>query len=95
LLVWRTLEVSADKTKSMIMSQNQNAGQSHNINIDDGTFKRVEEFKCYGTTITNQNSIQEEIKSKLKSGNVCHFSVQKLLSFRLLSKNLKLRYTEV
>jgi hypothetical protein len=41
--------------------------------------------------LTNQNSIQEEAKSRLKSGNACYYSVQNLLSFRLLSKNLKIR----
>jgi len=44
-----------------------------------------------GTTLTNQNSIQEEIKSRLKSGNACYYSVQNLLSSRLLSKNLKIK----
>ena len=42
-----------------------------------------------GTTLTNQNSIQEEIKSRLKLGNACYYSVQNLLSSSLLSKNLK------
>jgi len=42
-----------------------------------------------GTTLTNQNSIAEEIKSRLRSGNSCYHSVQNLLSSRLLSKNLK------
>jgi hypothetical protein len=51
----------------------------------------MEEFKYLGTTLTNQNSIQEEVKSRLKSGNACYYSVQNLLSFRLLSKNLKIR----
>jgi len=51
----------------------------------------VEEFKCLGTTLTNQNSIQEEIKRRLKSGNACYHSVQKLLSSSLLSKNLKIK----
>jgi len=50
----------------------------------------VEEFKYLGTTLTNQNSIEEEIKSRLKSGNACYHSVQNLLSSRLLSKNLKI-----
>jgi len=50
----------------------------------------VEEFKYLGTTLTNQNSVQEEIKSRLKSGNACYYSVQNLLSSRLLSKNLKI-----
>jgi len=44
-----------------------------------------------GTTIRNQNSIQEEIKSRLKLGNACYYSVQNLLSSRLLSKNLKIK----
>jgi len=44
-----------------------------------------------GTTITNQNTIQEEIKIRLKSGNACYYSVQNLLSSSLLSKNLKIK----
>jgi hypothetical protein len=43
-----------------------------------------------GTTLTYQNSIQEEIKSRLKLGNACFWSVQNLLSSSLLSKNLKI-----
>ena len=52
--------------------------------------ERVEEFKYLGKTLTNQNSIAEEIKSRLRSGNACYHSVQNLLSSRLLSKNLKI-----
>ena len=51
----------------------------------------MEEFKYLGTTLTNQKSIQEEIKSRLKLGNACYYSVQNLLSYRLLSKNLKIK----
>jgi len=51
----------------------------------------VEEFKHLETTLTNQNSIQEQIKSRLKSGNVCYYSVQNILSSSLLSKNLKIK----
>ena len=51
----------------------------------------MEEFKYLGTTLTNQNSIQEEIKSRLKLGNACHYSVQNLLSSSLLSKKLKIK----
>ena len=69
------LEVNADKTKYMVMSRDQNAGGSHSMKIDNRSFERVEEFKYLGTTLTNQNSIQEEIKSKLKSGNACYLSV--------------------
>ena len=72
------LEVNADKTKYMIMSRDQNAGQSHNMKIDNRSFEMVVELKNLGTTLTNQNSIQEEIKSRLKSGNACYHSVQNL-----------------
>ena len=44
-----------------------------------------------GTTLTNKNSIQEEIKNRLKLGNVCYHSVQNLLSSSLLFKNLKIK----
>ena len=59
--------------------------------IDNSTFERVEGFKYLGTTLTNQNSIAEEIKSRLRSGNACYHSVHKRLSSRLLSKNLKIK----
>ena len=58
--------------------------------VDDSTFERVEEFKNLRTTLTNQNSIAEEIKSRLKSGNACYHSVQNLLSSRFPSKNVEL-----
>ena len=48
-----------------------------------------------GTTLTDKNSVQEEIKSRLKLGNACYHSVQNLLSSRLLSKNLKIKYIEL
>ena len=60
------------------------------MRIDNSTFDRVEDFKYLGT-LTNQNSIAEEIKSRLRSGNACYHSVQNLLSPRLLSKNLKIK----
>ena len=44
-----------------------------------------------GKTLTNKNYIQEEIKSRLKLGNACYYSVQNLLSSSLLSKTLKIK----
>jgi len=55
----------------------------------------VEEFKCLGTTLTYQNSIQEEIKCTLKSGNACYHAVQNLLSSSLLSKKRKIRINRI
>jgi len=49
------------------------------------------QFKYLGTTLTNRNSIVEEIKSRLRLGNACYHSVQNLLSSRLLYKNLKIK----
>jgi hypothetical protein len=77
------LEVNAEKTKYMVMS--------HNLKIDSKSMERVEEFKYLGTTLTNRNSIHEEIKSRLKSGNACYHSTQNRLSSRFLSKNTKIR----
>jgi len=59
------LEVNSDKTKYMVMSQDQNVGQSHSIKIDNSSFERVEEFKYLGTSLINKISIQEEIKRRL------------------------------
>jgi len=74
----------------MAMSQDQDAGWRHSTEIDNSSFERVEEFIYLGTTLTDQNSIQEEIKSRLKSGNACYHLVQDLLSSTLLPKNLKI-----
>ena len=73
------------------MSRDRNAGRGHSVKIDNTSIERVEEFKYLGTTLTDQNSIQEEIKSRLKLGNACYHSVQNLLSSRLLSKNLNIK----
>ena len=61
------------------------------LKVDNSSIERVELFKYVGTTFINQNSIQEEIKSRLEWGNDCYYSVQNLLSSRLLSKNLKIK----
>jgi len=56
------LEVSADKTKYMVMSRDQNAGRIQIVRTDNSTFERVEEFKYLGTNLTHKNSIAEEVK---------------------------------
>ena len=89
------LEANADKTKYIFMSRDQNAGWSHNIKIDNSFSEIVEKLQYLGTNLTYPNSVQEEMKSRLKSGNACCNSVQNLLSSSLLSKNLKIIFTEV
>jgi hypothetical protein len=85
------LAVIVDNTKYMVRPRDRNSGCCHNMRIDNGSFERVEEFKYLGTNLTNQNSIREEIKSRLKSGNAGRHWVQNPLSFSLLSKGIKIK----
>jgi len=78
------LEVNATKAMYLVMSRDQNARRSRSIRIDNSSSERVEDFKYLGITKTNQNSVQEEIKSRLKTENACCHSMQTLLSFSLL-----------
>jgi hypothetical protein len=75
------LEINVEKTKYMLLSRD--------INIANRSFENVSQFKYLGTTVTNRNLIQDEIKRRLNSVNACYHSVQNLLSSRLLSKKLK------
>jgi hypothetical protein len=61
------------------------------METDNSSFERVEEFKYLGTTLMNQNSIQEEIKRRLNPENACCRLMQNLLSSSLLSKNLNIK----
>jgi hypothetical protein len=85
------LELNVEKTKYMLLSRHQNVGQNRDIKIGNRLFENVSQFKYFGSTVTNQNLIQEEIERRLNSGNACYHSVQNLRSSRLLSKNLKIR----
>jgi hypothetical protein len=78
------LEVNSEKTKYMFMSRHQTAGQSNYIRAANKSFEKVAEFKHLGVTITDQNCVHEEIRSRLNSGNACYHAVQNLLSSRLL-----------
>jgi hypothetical protein len=73
----------------MLLTRHHNAVQNHNIMIGYRSFENVAQFKFLGTTVMNQNFIQEEIKKRLNSGNACYHSVQSLFPFRLLSKERK------
>jgi hypothetical protein len=81
------IEVNIEKTKYMVVSCYKNAEQNWDIKIAKRSFKNVSQFRYLGTTVTNQNWIQEEIKRRLKSGNACYHSV----SFHVLSEIFKLK----
>jgi hypothetical protein len=70
------LEVNPEKTKYMLVSRCQKAGQRQSIKIGNRYVESVAKFKYLGTTLTEQNCIHEEIKSRLNSGNACYHSVQ-------------------
>jgi hypothetical protein len=85
------LEVYTDKITYMVMSRDRNVGWGHGVKIDNRCIERVEEFKYLGTTLKDQNFIQEEFKKRLKPGNACCHSVRNLLCSSLLSQNLKIK----
>jgi hypothetical protein len=85
------IEINLEKTEYMFLSHQQNVDQNRNIKTVNRSFENVSQFRYLGTTVTNQNLIQEEIKRRLNSSNACYHSVQSLLSSWLLFKNLKIR----
>jgi hypothetical protein len=89
------LDVNIEKTKYMLPSHHQNAGQDQNIKIANRSFGNVSQLKYLGTTVTNPNLVQEEIRRRLDSGNACYHSVEDLTSSRLLSKNLRIRIYKI
>jgi hypothetical protein len=77
------------------MSRSQKTGQKYSIKIANRSFEDVAKFKYLGTTLTDQNHMHEEIKSRLNSVNACYHSVQSLLSSRLLSRKLKVKIYKI
>jgi hypothetical protein len=67
----------------MIMSH-PNSGQKQNIRIANESFENVAKFEYLGTTLTNQNNIHDEIKSRLNSGNACYYSGQNVFPSLLI-----------
>ena len=58
------------------------------IKISSNSYEKVKTFKSLGSLLTNQNSIQEEIKCRLKADNSCYYSVQNLLPSSILDTHL-------
>jgi hypothetical protein len=85
------LEINVEKTKYMLLSRQQECRSKSGHRIANRSFENMSQFKYLGTTVTNQNLIQEEIKRRLSLGNACYHSVQSLLASRMLSKNVKMR----
>ncbi|KAJ4448649.1 hypothetical protein ANN_00039 [Periplaneta americana] len=85
------LAVNPEKTKYKIMCPDENIVRNGNIKTGNLSFEEVENFKYLGATVTNINNTREEIKRRINMGNACYYSVEKLLSSSLLSKNVKVK----
>jgi hypothetical protein len=88
------LEVNFEKTKYVLMPRKK-AEQNHSIKIANRSVEGGAKFKYLGTTLTVQNCIHEEIKSRLNLGNACYHSVKSLLSSRLLPRNVKVNIYKI
>jgi ribosomal protein S2 len=66
-------------------------GSIIDMKIANRCFENMAQFRYLGTTITNKNLIQEEIKRRMNTGNDCYHSVQNILSSHLLYKKIKIR----
>jgi hypothetical protein len=75
------IELNTGTTKYMVMSRDQNAGQSHNIEIDNNSFERVEEFKYLGKTLKNKILIMRKLRA---NRNLYMFVNILFRTFRLL-----------
>ena len=85
------LAVNTRKTKYMEIGRNRSMIENAHIKIGSNSYEKGRTFKYLGSLLANQNYIQEEIKCRLKARISCYYSVQTLLSSRLLSKNLKIK----
>jgi hypothetical protein len=75
-----SLEVNTEGINYMFVSRPQDAGQNRNLLIANKSFEYVASFKYMGKTVTSQNCIREEIKSRLNSRNACYHSAQNCVS---------------
>jgi hypothetical protein len=70
-----------DPEKSKEMLHNQKIRQKHSRKIGNRSFEDVAKFKCLGTTLTEQNCLHKEIKSRPNAGNACCHWIQSLFFF--------------
>ncbi|KAJ4450358.1 hypothetical protein ANN_01779 [Periplaneta americana] len=76
---------------NMLGENTQTIRENTGILLEASKEIEVEKFKYLGATVTDINDTREEIKRRINMGNACYYSVEKLLSSSLLSKNLKVR----
>jgi hypothetical protein len=85
------LEVNTDKSEYMFLSIEQDTGQNRSKKTGNKSFGSMDKFRYFGTVLTNQSCIHENVKNRLNLGNTCYLSVLTLLSSCLLSRNMKVK----
>ena len=73
----------------MTTSHHENVIQNQYIVVGNLTFESVEKLRYLGVTVTNTNDIREEIKRRINMGNACYYSLEKILSSCMLSKEIE------
>ena len=84
------LAVNAGKTNHMQVGPYRSMMAHKHLTAGSNSLEKVKNFKYLGFLLANQNFLQEETKFRLKTGILCYYSVQTLLSFSFLSKNLNM-----
>jgi hypothetical protein len=80
------VDLEVEKTKYTLLSHHQSVHQYWDTKIANRTFENVAQCIYFGTTVTNQNLIQEEIERRLNFGNACCHSFLNRVPSCLLSK---------
>jgi len=86
------LALNAGKTKCMEEKHRRCLMANENIPVGNNSNEKVKTVKYLWSLLTNQNSVQEKMKCTLQAENACYYSVQPLVSHRILSKIFKLKY---
>jgi len=65
--------------------------KKNKLEIDNMSFESVQSVKYLGSTVNQNNTIEEEIKERLIAGNKAFYANQKTFQNKLLSKKSKLK----
>ena len=83
------LIVNGQKTKYLRCTTKNN--KLEELQIDSMYVEQVQSYKCLGSTVNSDNSIEEEIQYRIKLGNKAYYTNQIFFKSRLVSKKLKLK----
>jgi hypothetical protein len=80
--------LNPEKTKYMLLSNCKKGGQKYSIKVANRFWKIWQRSNIWEQN-QQQNCANEEIRSRLNSGNSYYHSIQSILSSRLLSRKVK------